>query len=118
MPRIPTGPRGRLGWALLAPIALLVLVGVVVASSSGHAVGRGALESEEATGAFATLLFALGAIWVAGLIVASPLMSGLTVRAEVAQRRRWSEAFALFLLVLAIVAALSGSGRLGDRSAG
>jgi hypothetical protein len=116
VPRLPTGPRGRLGFALLAPLALIVLVGVVVAASSGHAVGSGALESEQATGAFATLLFALGAIWVAGLIVASPLMSGLTARAEVAQRRRWSEALVVLILVLAIALVLSGAGRLGDRN--
>ena len=117
MPRFPTGPRGRLGLALLAPAGLLVLLGVVVAASSGHAVGRGALESEEATGAFATLLFALGAIWVAGLIVASPLMSGLTARAEVVQRRRWSEALIVLLLIAAVLFVLSGAGRLGDRHA-
>lgn len=115
MPRLPTGPRGRLGWALLAPVALLVLVCVVVAASSGHAVGRGSLESETATGAFATLLFALGAIWLAGLLVASPLMTGLTARAEVVQRRRWSEALIVLFLVLAIASVLSGAERLGDR---
>jgi hypothetical protein len=113
--RLPTGPGGRLGFALLAPVALIVLVGVVVAASSGHAVGRGALESERATGAFATLLFALGAIWIAGLIVASPLMTGLTARAEVVQRRRWSEALIVLLLVLSVLFVLSGAGRLGDR---
>ena len=116
MPRLPTGPRGRLGWALLAPVALLILVGVVVAASSGHAVGRGSLDSEAATGAFATLLFALGAIWVAGILVASPLITGLTARAEVVQRRRWSEAFIVLLLVLAVLFVLSGAGRLGDRN--
>jgi hypothetical protein len=116
VPRLPTGPSGRLGFALLAPLALIVLVGVVVAASSGHAVGRGALESKQATGAFATLLFALGAIWIAGLIVASPLMSGLTARAEVAQRRRWSEALIVLLLVLSVLFVLSGAGRLGDRN--
>lgn len=118
MPRLPTGPRGRLGWALLAPVALLVLVGVVVVASSGHAVGSGSLESEEATGAFATLLFALGAVWVAGLLVASPLVTGLTARAEVVHRRRWSEAFIVLLLVVAILFLLSSAGRLGDRRTG
>jgi hypothetical protein len=116
VPRLPTGPRGRLGWALLAPVALLVLVCVVVVASSGHAVGRGELDSEAATSAFATLLFALGAIWLAGLLVASPLMTGLTARAEVVQRRRWSEAFVVLLLVLAVLSVLSGAGRLGDRN--
>jgi hypothetical protein len=115
VPRLPTGPSGRLGWALLAPLALLVLVGVVVAASSGHAVGRGSLDSEAATGAFATLLFALGAIWVAGLLVASPLVTGMTARAEVVQRRRWSEALIVLLLVLSLLFILSGAGRLGDR---
>jgi Domain of unknown function (DUF4129) len=114
MPRLANGPRARLGWALLAPVALLVLVGIVVAASSGHSVGRGSLESETATGAFATLLFALGAIWIAGLLVASPLMSGLTARAEVVHRRRWSDLIVL-LLVLAVLSALSASGRLGNR---
>jgi Domain of unknown function (DUF4129) len=117
MPRLTIGPRARLGWALLAPVALLILVGVVVAASSGHSVGRGSLESETATSAFATLLFALGAIWIAGLLVASPLMSGLTARAEVVQRRRWSEALVVLLLVLAVLFVLSGAGRLGNRDA-
>jgi Domain of unknown function (DUF4129) len=118
VPRLPTGPSARLGWALLAPIALLILVGVVVAASSGHAVGGGSLDSEAATGAFATLLFALGAIWVAGLLVASPLITGITARAEVVQRRRWSEAFLVLILVLALLFILSGAGRLGDRRPG
>lgn len=118
MPRLPTSPSARLGWALLAPIALLVLVGIVVAASSGHAVGGGSLDSEAATGAFATLLFALGAVWVAGLLVASPLMTGMTARAEVVQRRRWSEAFIVLLLIAALLFILSGAGRLGDRRGG
>jgi Domain of unknown function (DUF4129) len=118
VPRLPTSPSARLGWALLAPIALLVLVGIVVAASSGHAVGGGSLDSEAATGAFATLLFALGAVWVAGLLVASPLMTGITARAEVVQRRRWSEAFLVLILIAALLFILSGAGRLGDRQAG
>lgn len=116
MPRLLTGTRGRVGWALFAPVALLILVGVVVAASSGHAVGRGSLDSEAATSAFATLLFALGAVWIAGLLVASPLMTGLTARAEVAQRRRVSETFVVLLLVLALLFMLSSAGRLGDRN--
>jgi hypothetical protein len=94
-----------------------VLIGVVVAASSGHSVGRGSLDSEAATGAFATLLFALGAIWIAGLLVASPLLTGMTARAEVVQRRRWSEALLVLLLVLAVLSMLSAAGRRGDRDA-
>jgi hypothetical protein len=110
-------PRARFLWALVAPLVLLVLLGVVVVASSGHTVGRGALDSEAATGAFATLLFALGAVWVAGLLVASPLLTGLTARAEVVQRRRWSETLVVLLLVLSLLLILSGAGRLRDRDA-
>jgi hypothetical protein len=109
-------PRARFLWALVAPVVLLVLR-VVVVASSGHTVGRGALDSEAATGAFATLLFALGAVWVAGLLVASPLLTGLTARAEVVQRRRWSETLVVLLLVLSLLLILSGAGRLRDRDA-
>jgi len=110
-------PRARVLWALVAPLVLLVLLGVVVVASSGHTVGGGALDSEAATGAFATLLFALGAVWVAGLLVASPLLTGLTARAEVVQRRRWSETLVVLLLVLSLLLILSGAGRLRDRDA-
>lgn len=114
MSRPPTGARGPVLWALLAPVGLLVLVGVVVAASSGHDVGGGSLRSETATSAFATLLFALGAVWVAGLLVASPLMTGLTARAEVRQRRRWSEGFILLLVIVSVLFLLVGSNRLGN----
>jgi Domain of unknown function (DUF4129) len=112
--RPPTGARGPVLWALLAPVGLLVLVGVVVAASSGHDVGGGSLRSETATSAFATLLFALGAVWVAGLLVASPLVTGLTARAEVRQRRRWSEGFILLLVIVSVLFLLVGSNRLGN----
>lgn len=115
MSRAPIGPHARIGWALLAPLALLILVGIVVAASSGHEVGSGSLDSNAATGAFATLLFALGAIWVAGLLVASPMLSGMTARAEVVQRRRYSEMVIILLLVGAVLFMVNGSGRLGDR---
>jgi hypothetical protein len=112
--RPPTGARGPVLWALLAPVGLVFLVAVVVAASSGHDVGSGSLRSETATSAFATFLFALGAIWVAGLLVASPLMTGLTARAEVRQRRRWSEGFILLLVIVSVLFLLVGSNRLGN----
>jgi hypothetical protein len=87
---------------------------VVVAASAGHDVGGGSLRSETATSAFATLLFALGAVWVAGLLVASPLVTGLTARAEVRQRRRWSEGFILLLVIVSVLFLLVGSNRLGN----
>ena len=99
---------------LLTPIVLLLLLGVVVVASSAD-LGGESLDAREATGALATLLFALGAVWVAGLLVASPLATGLTARAEATEPRRWSHTIAVILIVFAILFMLSGAGRLGDR---
>jgi Domain of unknown function (DUF4129) len=99
---------------ILTPIVLLLLLGVVVVASSAD-LGGESLDAREATGALATLLFALGAVWVAGLLVASPLATGLTARSEVAEPRRWSHTIAVILIVVAILFMLSGAGRLGDR---
>ncbi|HXV03701.1 MAG TPA: DUF4129 domain-containing protein [Gaiellaceae bacterium] len=99
---------------ILTPIVLLLLLGVVVVASSAD-LGGESLDAREATGALATLLFALGAVWVAGLLVASPLATGLTARAEVAEPRRWSHTIAVILIVFAILFMLSGAGRLGNR---
>ena len=115
MSRPPKREYGPLGWGLLAPIGLFVLLAVVVAASSGHSVGGGSLDSETATGAFATLLFAVGAIWIAGLLVASPLVTGLTARAEKPKRQRWGEMIVILGIVVAILFLLSASGRLGNR---
>jgi hypothetical protein len=99
---------------ILTPIFLLLLLGVVVVAASAD-LGGESLDAREATGALATLLFALGAVWVAGLLVASPLATGLTARAEVAAQRRWSQTIALIVIVVAILFMLSGAGRLGNR---
>lgn len=116
MSRPPTPrPQGPLGWGLLAPVGLLVLLGVVVAASSGHSVGGGSLDAETATGAFATLLFAVGAVWIAALLVASPIVTGLTARAETPMRRRWGDTVVVLGILVVILFVLSASGRLGDR---
>jgi hypothetical protein len=99
---------------LLTPIVLLLLLGVVVVAASAD-LGGESLDAREATGALATLLFALGAVWVAGILVASPLATGLTARAEVAERRRWSHSIAVIVIAIAILFMLSGAGRLGNR---
>lgn len=99
---------------ILTPIVLLLLLGVVVVAASAD-LGGESLDAREATGALATLLFALGAVWVAGLLVASPLATGLTARAEVAAPRRWSHTIAVIVIVVAILFLLSGAGRLGNR---
>ena len=99
---------------ILTPLGLLLLLGVVVVASSADLGGQ-SLDAQEATGALATLLFALGAVWVAGILVASPLATGLTARAEAAEPRRWSHTIAVILIVFAILFMLSGAGRLGNR---
>jgi hypothetical protein len=99
---------------ILTPLSLLVLLGVVVVASSAD-LGGSSLDAREATGALATLLFALGAVWVAGLLVASPLATGLTARAEAVEPRRWSHTIAVIVIIAAILFMLSGAGRLGNR---
>lgn len=99
---------------LLTPIALLLLLGVVVVAASAD-LGGESLDAREATGALATLLFALGAVWVAGILVASPLATGLTARAEVAPQRRWSHSIAVIVIAIVVLIMLSGAGRLGNR---
>ena len=99
---------------ILTPVVLLLLLGVVVVAASAD-LGGESLDAREATGALATLLFALGAVWVAGLLVASPLATGLTARAEVTAPRRWSHTIAVIVILAAILFLLSGAGRLGNR---
>jgi hypothetical protein len=101
---------------ILTPIALLVLFAVVVLASSAD-LGGGSLDARETTGALATLLFALGAVWVAGILVASPLATGLTARAEVTRPRRWTHAFLVVLVIFVVLFMISGAGRLGSGGA-
>jgi hypothetical protein len=98
---------------ILTPFALLALLGIVVVASSAD-LGGGSLDAREATGALATLLFALGAVWVAGILVASPLATGLTARAEASAPRRWTHTLLVVLVICAILFMLSGAGRLGN----
>jgi hypothetical protein len=109
----PVAQRGR-AWALIAPLGLLLLLVVVVVASAGDLRGS-SVDARDATGAMATVLFALGAVWVAGLLVASPLATGLTARAEVVAPRRWSHGIVLILIVFAILFLLSGAGGFGNR---
>jgi hypothetical protein len=111
--RPPATQRGST-FALLAPLALLVLLGVVVVASAGD-LRSSSVDARDATGALATVLFALGAVWVAGLLVASPLATGLTARAEVVAPRRWSHGIVLIIIVFAILFLVSGAGGFGSK---
>lgn len=66
-------------------LALLVVV-ALAASGTGPATGGA---GRDLVDPLATLLFVLGAIWVAALLVASPMMTGLTLTAGEPKPRRW-----------------------------
>jgi hypothetical protein len=108
-PPVQRGP----AWAFLAPLGLLALLAVVVVASAGD-LRASSVDARDATGALATVLFALGAVWVAGLLVASPLATGLTARAEVAAPRRWSHGLIVVLVIFVILFLLSGAGGFGN----
>ena len=105
----------RAGGAVLAVLLLLVVVALAAAAAAPSTGGA----DRDLADPLATLLFVLGAIWVAGLLVASPLLSGLSLTAGEPRPRRWHGnvlAGVVFLtLVLAGFAILRRlSGRRGD----
>ena len=75
----------RAGGAVLAVLALLAIV-AIAAAAGGPATGG---SDRDLADPLATLLFVLGGIWVAALLVASPLLSGLTLTGEEPRQRRW-----------------------------
>ena len=105
----------RAGGAVVAVVLLLAVV-ALAAAAAGPSTGGA---DRNLADPLATLLFVLGAIWVAGLLVASPILSGLTLTAGEPRPRRWPGnvlAGVVFLsLVLAGFALLR---RLSGRSGG
>lgn len=75
----------RAGGAVLAVVLLLAVV-ALAAAAAGPSTGGA---DRNLADPLATLLFVLGAIWVAGLLVASPLLSGLSMTAGEPRPRRW-----------------------------
>jgi hypothetical protein len=75
----------RAGGAVVAVVLLLAVV-AVAAAGSGPSTGGA---DRNLADPLATLLFVLGAIWVAGLLVASPILSGLSLTAGEPRPRRW-----------------------------
>jgi hypothetical protein len=90
-----------------AAVAVLLLLGVVaLAAAAGGPATGGA--GREIVDPLATLLFVLGAIWVALLLVASPIMTGLTLTAGEPRQRRWfGNAFAGLFVLAAVIALLA-----------
>jgi hypothetical protein len=96
----------RAGVAVLAVLLLLAVV-ALAASAGGPATGGA---SRDFVDPLATLLFVLGGVWVAALLVASPLMTGLTLTAGEPKPRRWHgnvlAGVVFFSIVLAALAVL------------
>lgn len=84
-PRDPGFDPLRAGGAVLAVLALLAIV-AIAAAGGGPATGGA---DRDLADPLATLLFVLGGIWVAALLVASPIMSGLTLTGGEPRPRRW-----------------------------
>ena len=105
----------RAGGAVLAVVLLLAVV-ALAAAAAGPSTGGA---DRNLADPLATLLFVFGAIWIAALLVASPILSGLSLTAGEPRPRRWHGnvlAGVVFLsLVLAGFAILR---RLSGRSQG
>ena len=74
--------------ALGAILAVLLLLAVVALAASARGPATGGAGRDLAD-PLATLLFVLGGVWVAALLVASPLMTGLTLTGGEPKPRRW-----------------------------
>ncbi len=102
-----------------AVVAVLLLLAVVALAAAGSGPSTGGADRDLAD-PLATLLFVLGAIWVAGLLVASPILSGLSMTAGEPRPRNWHGnvlAGVVFLsLVLAGFAILRRFRARGDRN--
>jgi hypothetical protein len=75
----------RAAGVVLGALALLALVSL--AASAGGPATSGA--GRDLVDPLATMLFVFGGIWVAALLVASPIMSGLTLTGGEPKPRRW-----------------------------
>jgi hypothetical protein len=99
----------RAAGATVGVLALLVVV-ALAASGAGPATSGG---DRDLVDPLATLLFVLGAIWVAGLLVASPMMTGLTLTAGEPKPRRWhAEVLAGVIFFTVVIALLAVARRL------
>jgi hypothetical protein len=103
----------RAGGAVLAVLLLLAVV-ALAASAGGPATGGA---DRDLADPLATLLFVLGGVWVAALLVASPLMTGLTLTGEEPRQRRWhGSVFAGVIFLTVIIALLAVARKLLPRN--
>lgn len=92
----------RAGGAVLAALLLLAVVALAAAAGGPATGGAGS----EIADPFATLLFVFGAVWIAALLVASPILTGLTLTAGEPRPRRWHGNLLAGVVFLSIIIAL------------
>lgn len=104
----------RAGGAVLAVLLLLAVVALAAAAGGPATGGAG----REIADPFATLLFVFGAVWIAALLVASPILTGLTLTAGEPRPRRWHGNVLAGIIFLSIILALLAVLRRLRRSSG
>jgi hypothetical protein len=90
-----------------AALAVLILLAVVALAAAGRAPATSGAGSEIAD-PLATLLFVFGAVWVAAMLVASPMLSGLSLTAGEPRPRQWyGNVLAGLLFFIVLLAAIA-----------
>jgi hypothetical protein len=87
-----------------AVLAVLLLVGVVALAAGAGGPASGGADRDLAD-PLATLLFVVGAVWVAALLVASPILTGLSLTAGEPRPRRWHGNVLVGVVFLSLVLA-------------
>jgi hypothetical protein len=93
----------RAGGAVLAVLLLLAVVALAAAAGGPATSGAG----KDIADPLATLLFVLGGVWVAALLVASPILTGMTLTGGAPRPRRWHGNLFAGVIFLSIVLALA-----------
>jgi hypothetical protein len=105
----------RAGGAVLAVVLLLAVVALAAAAGGPATGGAGQDIAEPLT----TLIFVVAAVWVAGLLVASPILSGMTLTAGEPKPRRWhGNVLAGLLFFVILITLLVIISRLRRRAGG
>jgi Domain of unknown function (DUF4129) len=101
-----------------AVLAVLLLVGVVALAAGAGGPATGGADRDLAD-PLATLLFVVGAVWVAALLVASPILTGLSLTAGEPRPRRWQgNVFAGVVFVSLVLAGFAILRRLSPGDSG
>lgn len=89
-----------------AVVAVVVLLGIVALAAAGAGPATGGADRGIAE-PLTTLIFVIAAIWVAALLVASPMMTGMTLTGGQPRPRRWhGNVFAAVIFFSLVIGAL------------